>query len=161
MLTENNGGVIYMMYINIRKIISFIIIILFLILIGGIGQMITFRGDGTSIEEITKGKYQIAETIGSGPGEPIKFKYALVNNKTNREVGNWLKKYKLDINRHIIHVISYGNFADSLDSEGIKYHILNYNTDECNSYSNLEDMNELDQKIFEDEDNWLIPTRHS
>lgn len=44
--------------------------------------MIIFRRDGTSVEEITSGKYYISDHIGSEPGEPVKFNYALVNNKT-------------------------------------------------------------------------------
>lgn len=150
-----------MLYVIVKKIIRFIFIILILLLIGGIGQMIIFRGDGTSIEEITKGKYHIAETIGSGPDEPEKFIYALINNSTNQTIGDWIKKYKVDIDKQIIYLVSYKISGDPLDSGVIKYHILNYDTDECNSYSRLEDMNELDRKIFEDENDWLIPNRNS
>lgn len=127
--------------------------------------MIIFRGDGTSIEEITNGKYQINDyPDDTESGSSVKYSYALVNNKTNQVIGkngDWVKKYKVDINKHIIYMTTYIISDNPLESGVIKYHVLNYDTDDYNSYSNLEDMDELERKIFEDENDWLIPNRNS
>ena len=84
-----------------RKIIYKLIVFMVLVMVlSSIVEIILWRiDDSKSVSELTNGKYYIADSIGSQPGEPEKFIFALVDSKTHKAIGDWIKKYKIDINK--------------------------------------------------------------
>lgn len=94
---------------------KFIVIISVVLLIFIISYIIVFRGTGTTIKEITNNKYYISDHVISQPGESVKFGYILINSKTNKQIGNWIQKYKIDVENNTIYIKSKNSIVDNYE----------------------------------------------
>ena len=136
---------------------KFIVIISVVLLIFIISYIIVFRGTGTTIKEITNNKYYISDHVISQPGESVKFGYILINSKTNKQIGNWIQKYKIDVENNTIYIKSKNSIVDNYE----ECYVLNYKTDNVDKYLSLEEMDIKLKDIFENNSSWVVPSENS
>lgn len=140
-----------------------IILIIYLVIFASFINIIGNSSDGKkTIFTITNRKYYMFHTSAfdyEENGETVKvpIEYHLSRTDYGSAIVNNVQKYKILESEKIIILIGKQPYHQE---ENFKYIVLNYESDICNYYNNVEDITEIDVRIIE-KDDWLIPHHNS
>lgn len=117
--------------------------------------------DRESIFKITDKKYSFTRFTDypsdDSENDDVTYKYALWDEKKHTGVIDEIQKYKVNKEKYVIYIIG----KDSWSDDYLQYFIFNYKNNNLQSYTNLQDMSDEDKIIFEEDNDWLTPTRYS
>lgn len=146
---------------NKKFIVSILIIylVIFAVFVSTIGNS---SDGGKTILTITNRKYDMFHTSAfdyeeNGETVSVPIEYHLSRTDNSSAIVNNVQKYKILESEKIIILIGKQPYHQK---EDFKYFVLNYESDVCNYYNNVEDIIEID-KIKIEEVDWLIPHHNS
>ena len=139
------------------------VLIIYLVIFAIFVSTINNSSDGEkTILTITNRKYDMFHTSAfdyeeNGETVSVPIEYHLSRTGNSSAIVNNVQKYKILESEKIIILIGKQPYHQK---EEFKYFVLNYESDICNYYNDVEDIIEIDARIIE-KDDWLIPHHNS